>query len=163
VSLFGSKQVKDPVSEEILAEIQGLKREVASLKGEREAFTDLVELEEQRQQLLKQVTDMEITHGKAKEEWDRERREVEHMVGLQRKRGEFESEAAVTEAKLAVREENLSAAKERFKEQMDFVEARFDQQFEALNSLMEKVFERMPTTRQLITVGTGNGNGNDDA
>ena len=106
------------------------------------------------------LTDKQIEYDREHEKWERERREVEHMVGLQRKRGEFETEAARREATLDVREENLKATQERMQAQLDFTEARFDQQFESLNKLMEKFLDRMPTTKQLITVGR---NGDDDA
>ena len=134
---------------------------MATLRGERDVTKDKIKLDNEIATLTRQLTDLEITFDREKEKWDREKREVEHMVGLQRQRGEFETESASREAKLDVREENLEADKARFDEHVKFIEARFEQQFTALNNLMEKLLERMPTTRQLISVGD-NGARSDD-
>lgn len=150
---------KPDFSEEILTEIQDLKKEVAALKGEREATKDKKKLDEEYAKLKRELTDLQIDYDREKEKWEREKRETEHMVGLQRKRQEFEVSSAKTEATLTVREESLKADKVRFNEHVEFIEKRFDQQFDALNSLMEKFLERMPTTKQLITVGASNGAG----
>lgn len=48
------------------------------------------------------------------------KREVEHKVGLERKRQEFEIQQAKRETEVKVREENLAADKERFKAEMNF-------------------------------------------
>lgn len=158
---MGLFTTKPNYTEEILAEIQDLKCQVAALKGEREATKDKKKLDEEYAKLKRELTDLQIDYDREKEKWDREKRETEHMVGLQRKRQEFEVDSARTTATLAVREESLKADKERFEEHVKFIEKRFDQQFESLNTLMEKFLERMPTTKQLITVGTRNGD--DDA
>lgn len=148
---------KPDYSEEILEEIQSLKKEVAALKGERDATKDKKKLDQEYATLKRELTDLQIDYDREKEKWDREKRETEHMVGLQRKRQEFEVSSAERNAKLTVREENLKADKERFEEHVQFIEKRFDQQFESLNGLMEKFLERMPTTKQLITVGNNGG------
>lgn len=143
----------------ILTEIQNLSKQVAGLRGERDAEKDSLKLAQERTKLKKELTDLEIEYDREKEKWAREKREVEHMVGLQKKRGEFENESATREAKLSVREENLAADKIRFDEHVAFIEERFDQQFGSLNGLMEKFLERMPTTKQLISVGGVSANG----
>lgn len=154
---------KDPTSERfdtLMEELAELKRSVAELKGEEAAFSKVRTLESRINMLTRQLTDKQIDYDREHEKWEREKRDVEHMVGLQRKRGEFETEAAEREAKLSVREENLAAQQARFDEHVAFIEKRFDEQFASLNSLTEKILERMPTTRQLITVG-GNGSSED--
>ena len=160
--MFGNSP--NPTSErfdELMEELADLKRSVAEIKGERQATAHMRDLEKEYDQVKRELTDKQIEFDREQEKWDREKREVEHMVGLQRKRGEFETEAAGREATLSVREENLKADKERFEEHVKFIEARFDQQFESLNGLMEKFLERMLTTKQLITVGSNNGGGED--
>jgi len=146
------------ISDRILEEIGSLKIEVTSLKAERKAVKSAHDLETEHIKLKRELTDRQIEWDKEKEKWDREKREVEHLVGLQKKRGTFEVESATQKAKLDVREENLAADRKRFDEHVKFIEKRFDQQFESLNGLMEKFLERMPTTKQLITVGS---NGSD--
>jgi len=144
----------------LIAEISALSRQVAALKGERNALKDLDNLEQERAQLKKNLTDMKIEWDQEKEKWDREKRETEHLVGLQRKRQEFEVEAAKREVELTVREETLKADKERFQEQISYMEESWKQKFKSLEKLMGKVFDRMPETKQLISITPGNGNGN---
>ena len=149
MSLFGTKI--NPMSErfdELMDELTVVKTNIAELKGDESNLTREKEFSE----LKRKLTDKQIEFDREQEKWDREKREVEHMVGLQRKRGDFETEAAGREATLSVREENLKEDKKRFDEHVKFIEARFDQQFDSLNGLMEKFLERMPTTKQLITV-----------
>jgi predicted nucleic acid-binding Zn-ribbon protein len=145
----------------LMEELAGLKRQVAELKGDREGHGRAQKLESEIAKLKRDLTDKQIDYDREHERWEREKREVEHMVGLQRKRSEYENEAATREAKLVVREENLTAQQERFDEHVAFIEKRFDQQFRSLEKLTGQILERMPTTRQLISVG-GSRNGRDD-
>lgn len=141
----------------LMEELVGLKTSVAELRGDREGYGRAQKLEKEISTLKRELTAKQIEFDRELEKWDREKREVEHMVGLQRKRSEFDAEAAGREAKLAVREENLAAQEKRFEEHVAFIEKRFDQQFGSLEKLTGQILERMPTTKQLITVGGGNG------
>jgi chromosome segregation ATPase len=143
----------------LIKELGEVKTSLTELKAERRAIRRVQDLETEYEDLKRQLTDKQIEYDREKEKWEREKRDTEHMVGLQKRRGEFEADSAKRDATLTVREENLKAQQDRFAEQVKFIEKRFDQQFEALNGLMEKVIERMPTTKQLITVGGGNNEG----
>lgn len=145
------------VTDKILGELRALKIQVTELRAERDAVTDVQALEEERVSLKRELTDLQIEFDREQEKWDREKRDVTHMVGLQKKRGEFETNSASREAKLAVREENLEADKARFEEHVNFMEKRFEEELKATRKMMEKFLDRMPETKQLITVG-GNGN-----
>jgi hypothetical protein len=94
--------------------------------------------------LKKQIAELEINKGKLKEDHDREQRELRHMIGLEKKRQEFEVEKAKQETSLKVREENLSADKKRFEQQMKFHEDRFTEEVKYLKDLMGQVLERLP-------------------
>jgi hypothetical protein len=157
---MGLFKTYDPTSERfdaLMEELADLKLAVTELKGEEAGLTKVRSLETRINTLTRELTDKQIEWDREKEKWDREKREVEHMVGLQRKRGDFENEAAARDAKLTVREENLDADKKRFDEHVQFIEKRFAEQFKSLEKLTGQILERMPTTRQLITVGNGNG------
>lgn len=156
--MFGTKKPDHTV--EILEEIRTLSTEVAKLKGEKEATADLKELDEQYADAKRELTDLQITLDRVKEDHEREKREIEHKVGLQRKTQTFELDAAKREATVQIREENLQAMEQRFEEHVAFIEKRFEQQFKAMNKLTEKILDRMPETKQLISIGPGNGNGN---
>ena len=160
MSLFGQRP--DPTSERfdtLMDELAGLKRQVAELRGDREGHGRARKLETELATLKRELTDKQIEFDREQEKWDREKREVEHMVGLQRRRSEYDAEAAAREAKLVVREENLTAQQQRFDEHVAFIEKRFDQQFRSLEKLTGQILERMPTTKQLIHVGA---NGRDE-
>ena len=81
----------------------------------------------------------------AGEKYDRRERDVEHMLGLERKRQEFELAAAKREAILGVREENLKADRARFEEQMSFHERRFTEEVTYLKDMIGTLAERLPT------------------
>jgi len=161
MSLFGTTNPMSERFDELMGELTKLKSSVAELRGDKAGASKAIKLETELSKLKRDLTDKQIEYDREQEKWDREKREVEHMVGLQRKRGEFEIESAGREATLAVREENLKAEREQFEKQTKFRQEQFDQQFDSLNGLMEKFLERMPTTKQLITVG-GKQNGNDE-
>jgi multidrug resistance efflux pump len=96
-------------------------------------------------ELRKKISDLEIDHARKKEEWDRREREVEHKVGLERKRQEFEIEQAKRETQTSVREENLKADKERFKSEMDFQRARLEEEVKSLRDLVAEMMKRLPS------------------
>jgi hypothetical protein len=139
------KQKEYQPNDEILAEIRGLKKEVAGLRGERDAAKEKLALTEEVGQLRTVITNLEITKSKLEEENERDKRETEHFVGLERKRSEFEKESAQREAVLAVREENLQADRDRFEEQMKFTTARFEQETDWLRKHMNEILTRLPS------------------
>lgn len=106
--------------------------------------TEALKLSGQVENLRKQVSDLEIQRDKKNEEYARKEREVEHMVGLERKRSEFETASAKREATIAVREESLKAERERFEKQMAFQNDRFTQEVGYLKEMIGRVLEAIP-------------------
>lgn len=102
--------------------------------------------------LKKQITDLEITHAKKKEEWDRREREVEHKIGLERKRQEFEIEQSKREATVAVQQSNLNADKERFKGEMEFQRKHLESEITGLRDLVNNLLERLPDAKIIARV-----------
>ena len=95
--------------------------------------------------LKRQISQLEIDRDKKKEEFDRREREVEHKVGLERKRQEFEIEQAKRETTVKVREENLAADKDRFKSEMDFQRKHLEGEIGSLRTLVGQLLERVPS------------------
>src|SRR5207245_968830 len=58
--------------------------------------------------LREELETLRIEKARKEEEFTRKEREIEHKVGLERKRQEFEIEQAKRETSVTVREENLS-------------------------------------------------------
>ena len=135
----------DPRADELVEEIRKLTREVAELKGERDAGREAVSLARDITRLKKELTDLEIDKDRQEEAHEREKREVEHMVGLQRRRSEMETEAAQRDVKLTVREENLKQDRDRFEKEMEFTRERFEKEVGYLQDLMREVLSRLPT------------------
>jgi hypothetical protein len=151
----------DATSEKLLAEIRGLSTQVAELQGERDEAKEELKLADDIVRLKRTLTNLEIEKDRETEKHEREKREVKHMVGLEKKRQEFEVESAKRDVKLTLREENLKADRDRFEEQMKFSTQRFEREVGYLKELMGEVLDRLPTVKvdKRVTVGA-NGNGN---
>lgn len=94
--------------------------------------------------LKRQISDLEITKAKREEDFARQERELRHMIGLEKKRQEFEIASAKTETTLKVREENLMADRKRFDDQMAFNTARFEKMETYLKDMMTEILGRLP-------------------
>jgi chromosome segregation ATPase len=153
-----SKQSRD----ELVEQIAGLRGDIKALKAEREAVTEQLDLTAEITGLKEQISDLEVDESRIKEAHARERREVEHQVGLQRKRQDFEVEAAKRDTELTVREENLHAERERFDRDMDFQRKELQSQIGYLKDLMERLFERLPSISLEGALVGSNGHRNGD-
>lgn len=121
-----------------------LTRALGNVESSLGKLREAVDLGEKVKELQGQVVKLEIQQEKKQEEWNRKERELEHKVGLERKRQEFELEAGKREAIVKVREENLEADKKRFEEQMAFQQKRFEEEVGYLKGMMGQVLERLP-------------------
>lgn len=129
--------------------VKDLRNEVAKLRATLETtnlaeFAEQYELAEQVVSLKQQVTELEIQKSKKDEDFARQQREIDHKIGLERKRAEQDNKNAIAEAKLAVREANLDEEKTRVQEQMDFMEKRLNQELDSMRHMTEKVMDFIP-------------------
>lgn len=151
---FMSKQRRD----QLLEEIAKLRGDIKALQQERKAVSEQLGLTEQIADLKKKISDLKADESRITEKHARGMREVEHQVGLQRKRQDFEVEAAKRDTKLSVREGNLEAERERFNRDMEFQRDELKSQIGYLKDLMEKLFDRLPSMSfEGTLVGAGNG------
>jgi chromosome segregation ATPase len=158
---FLTKQRRDRLSDEIA----GLRGDIKALQREREAVSEQISLAGEITDLKQEISDLEIEEGKIREQHAREKREVEHQVGLQRKRQDFEIKAAKRETELTVREENLAAERDRFNRDMEFQREELKNQIGYLKDLMERLFERLPSISlegSLVGSRNGHSDGNGD-
>jgi hypothetical protein len=145
---------------ELLEEIRALRKELKTAQRNAEDATARLSLEDQLVELKKKIVDKQIEQDRLTERHEREKRDVEHMVGLEKKRQEFEIDQAKRETMVAVREENLQADKDRFAEQLKFHEERFTTEVGYLKELMGSVLDRLPTVtvdRQITEKSTKRG------
>lgn len=94
-------------------------------------------------QLKEEIETLRIEKGRREEDFAKQAREVEHKVGLERKRQEFEVASAKREATLSVREENLKADRARFEEQMKFQTKRFEEEVGYLKTMLGDVLKQV--------------------
>lgn len=151
----------DPVAQELLDRIERLSKQVAELKGEREAVESTTRLTTERLQLLSEIETLKIERDRIEEDHARQIREVEHATGLHRKQTEWERKKAVEEAKLEVEKGNLGAERTRFTEQMDFHKQQIANEVDRLDGLLKGLMERLPTVsvEKSIDFSLANGNG----
>lgn len=136
---------RDADKKAIIEEIRNLTREVAKLRGERDEHKEALDLTDEILTLKRRVEDLKIEKSRQTEEREREKRETEHLVGLQKKRAEQERELAVKQAQLEVREANLGAKEEMFEERLDAITAQLKEQVEYLRSdIVKSLMERLP-------------------
>lgn len=139
------KNQSDPVAQELLEEVRRLSKKVAELKGEQDYVEERRSLLDDRDRILAEVETLKIEKGRKQEEFARERREIEHATGLHRKQSEWERTKAVDEAKITVREENLSAERQRFEDQISFHKEQIAAEVDRLEKLLTGLMERLPT------------------
>jgi len=135
---------------ELLREVKCLKNQIADLKLERSKVTKEVELSEQIVKLKTEISDLTINKSKLNEEHQKQERELRHMIGLEKKRQEFEIDQAKREVTTKVKEENLAADKKRFEEQLKFHNDRFEKEVGYLKDLMGQVLLRLPNVTASI-------------
>src|SRR5512139_2758250 len=86
---------------------------VSRLEKDLEGLRTVSSLTKKITELRENLETMRIEKARKQEEMDKQLREVEHKVGLERKRVEFEVEHAAKTATLKVQQENLAADKTR--------------------------------------------------
>lgn len=101
-------------------------------------------LKEEVCELKTKLADLEINENRIVEKHEREKRDLEHMIGLEKKRQEFEIQSSKRDTEVKVREENLLADKARFGEEVKFQRSRFEEEVKYLKEMMGEVLERLP-------------------
>lgn len=145
--MFGRK---NEIPQETIDEIRHLSKRVAELKGTLDGGALHLEAQAEVQRLKREVVDLQIQRDKINEGHAREKREIEHSVGLHKKQVELDLEIAKREASVTVREENLDARQARFTEQVSFLTDRMTGEVDRMNSLMNHILERLPKVEALI-------------
>jgi len=124
---------------------------ISRVTHELDGIKSLHDLHVAKGKLVEEVETLKIERDRREEDYARKEREIEHKVGLERKRQEFELSSGRREATLKVREENLAADRKRFEEQMKFHEERFSQEVGYLKDLLGQIMERLPSAEIAIT------------
>lgn len=118
---------------------------LSMVEGELRGIRSVADLAGKVKSLRTEVEKLETEKSRKTEEFARREREVEHKVGLERKRQEFELESGKRDAVLKVREENLAADRKRFEEQMQFHDERFTAEVGYLKDMLAEIVKRLPS------------------
>jgi hypothetical protein len=132
-----------------------MERLAAQLQALVETLESQKDLTAQRNALKQEISDMTVQKSQIEERYARERREVEHKVGLLKTGQEQDLAAAKRETALDVREGNLERERTQFAKEMAFQREFFEKQSEQLQELMRQVLERLPSVEALVRVGQG--------
>lgn len=130
--------------EKLASEVGSLTEELAEARGSLSVVADLDRARQELEQLRAEQAVIEEKHA-------RERREIEHKVGLHEQRAKQEKDLAEREAIVKVREENLSIDRARFDEQVEFVKS----ETEHVRKLSEQILARIPNVETLVRIGNG--------
>jgi hypothetical protein len=150
MGLFASKPNETEV--DLLSEIRGLRQELAVTQRRHEQAQDELKVAKDRIEALDTIEDLrgqietlKIEKARKVEDNDRAKREVEHLVGLEKQRADFEKDSAIREAKVAVREEALQAQTDRFDDHIKFMGDRYQEESGYLRDILAQILERLPT------------------
>lgn len=105
---------------------------------------EAVDLAEVVETLRNELAALRIDKSRIEETFAREKREIEHKLGLERMRQNQELELAVREMQVKVREENLKAERDMFSKQTDAIQKRFEDQLKDQNSLIKNLLTALP-------------------
>ncbi len=111
------------------------------------------DLNKRVRELRESVETAEIKSGRQAEEREKKDREIEHKIGLERKRQEFEITQAKRETTVVVREENLEADKQRFKDEMEFQRDHLQTEIKSLRDLVNNMLKRLPSAEIYASLG----------
>lgn len=142
--------------EDLRAEVVQLRVDLTKARGSLAESEALRKKENELAELERKVSLLQIDKDRIEEGFARERREIEHKVGLEQTRQTQELDLGKREAMAEVREENLTKDKDRFEEQMKFNTERFEREYVAMRSIIEQVLTRLPNITEHVSLSMGN-------
>jgi hypothetical protein len=137
----------------LLTEMAELRAEIHGLRQERGDLQTRDRLQAEIERLKKDTVAKQIEYDREKEKWDRERREVEHLVGLQRKTADFEKDQAIAEAKMTERERAITAKEDEFERQLKFNKEQMTKTQDFLERNFSAVLDRLPDVNVALEGG----------
>lgn len=142
--MFDTKKDAAESRDRLADELAELKAQVKALRRERDDTAE-------RSELRQQIETLKLSKDRLVEENDRKIRDTEHKVGLLKLKQDHEVANAKRETELSVREQNLSADKDRFKAEMDFQRERLTQEINRIDNILTQVLKRLPDVTATFT------------
>jgi hypothetical protein len=119
-------------------ELAGLRSEIRALREERDETERVTDLR-------RKVEQLKIEKDRLAEDNARKIRETEHKVGLLKTKQDHDVANARRETKIEVREENLTADKKRFEDEMAFQREHMQREVDRFDGIAKALMERLPT------------------
>lgn len=119
-----------------------------------EKIKDYLDLSKEVNKLQDDLSRLKIEKSQIEEKYARREREIEHKLGLERQRQEQELVLKEREVTVKLREENLTADKKRFEEQMKFMTDRMVQENNQLQGMIKPLLEALPKMTIKENIGT---------
>lgn len=138
--------IADIIREAMDESIAAVTRKYASLKT-------VDSLNAIKLKLQEEIETMKIEKAGMVEQHQREKREIEHKVGLHKMRQVQEIELAKREATVKAEEGNLEQKEEAFTERMEFFKEQLDTQVDYLQDMMKDILKRLPSAEIIARIG----------
>lgn len=119
-----------------------------------EKIKDYLDLSKEVNKLQDDLSRLKIEKSQIEEKYARREREIEHKLGLERQRQEQELVLKEREVTVKLREENLTADKKRFEEQMKFMTDRMVAENNQLQGMIKPLLEALPKMTIKENIGT---------
>lgn len=152
MSIFRRDTVADEADRALREE---LKDEVAGLRADVRALTNLKDRTTELRQTEDRLEVLKREKGRLDEEATRRERDTQHKVGLLMERQEQDLANAKRETVLDTRTENLAAERALFERQMTFQTERLGQEIERMERMQTALMEHLPSIEAMFTNKTG--------
>lgn len=110
-----------------------------------------IDLAKTVEKLREELANLKINESQIKEKYAREKREIEHMLGLEKTRQAQELELSKREAALEVKEQALKQEREMFKKEAESIQKRFEDQLKDQNMLITNLLGALPNMKIIRT------------
>lgn len=130
-----------------------LERVQSEANNKLDKIKDYLDLTKEVDKLRESLNVMTIEKSQINEKYEKREREIEHKLGLERLRQETELKLGLREQTVKIREENLTADRDRFTKEMAFVTQRFEQETGYLKDMIKPLLEALPkmTIKENVT------------
>ena len=144
--VIGGGQLKDKLVDLFDQIKNGYESKFEKIQNYLDLSQEVNALREEKNQLI-------IDKNLINEKYEKREREIEHKLGLERLRQEQELKLGLREQTVKIREENLTADRDRFTKEMAFVTQRFEQETGYLKDMIKPLLEALPkmTIKENVT------------
>jgi len=151
--VFGIR--KSDFAERITQATENIVRElVSSINSDLKELETYAKVRAEVTRLRKELEVAKIEKDRQDETFARKEREIEHKVGLEKKRQEQELDLVKKEVALEAREKGVVEREKAFEDRMKFMQERFEAEVKYQRELLERMMKRLPSAEIIATLGS---------